>query len=156
MGLDMYLYRKSYVHSGDYYIPEHREEVKMTRGGNEVDTSKVKYIVEEVGYWRKANQIHKWFVDNVQNGADDCGEYEVKEGRLANLLETCKLILDKDPGKASVLLPVQSGFFFGGTDYDKYYFENLESTVKIIESLFEPDLDGGSYLKGDIYYSSSW
>jgi len=109
-----------------------------------------------VGYWRKANQIHKWFVDNVQNGVDNCGEYLVKEDQLANLLETCKLILDKDPSKASVLLPVQSGFFFGSTDYDQYYFKDLENTVKIIESLFEKDLDGGSYLEGDIYYSSSW
>ena len=156
MGLDMYMYRRSYIHSGDYINPEYREEIKMTRGGKEVDTSKVKYIVEEVGYWRKANQIHKWFVDNVQNGVDNCGEYLVEEDQLANLLETCKLILDKDPGKASILLPVQSGFFFGGTDYDQEYFKDLENTVKIIESLFEPDLDGGSYLKGDIYYSSSW
>ena len=28
---------------------------------------------EEVGYWRKANAIHGWFVRNVQNGKDDCG-----------------------------------------------------------------------------------
>ncbi len=128
----------------------------MARGGKEVDTSKVKYIVEEVGYWRKANQIHKWFVDNVQNGVDDCKEYLVKEDQLANLLEVCKLILDKAPGQASMLLPVQDGFFFGSTNYDLDYFKDLENTVKIIESLFEPDLDGGSYLQGDIYYSSSW
>lgn len=155
MGLDMYLYRKSYVHSGDYYIPEHREEVKMTRGGNEVDTSKVKYVVEEVGYWRKANEIHKWFVENVQKGVDDCGEYYVKEDQLANLLETCKEVL-KDRDKAPELLPTTSGFFFGATDYDEYYFEDIQNTINIIESLFEPDLDGGSYLKGDIYYHSSW
>ena len=155
MGLDMYLYRKSYVHSGDYYIPEHREEVKMTRGGNEVDTSKVRYVVEEVGYWRKANHIHKWFVDNVQSGKDDCGEYYIKEDQLANLLETCKEVL-KDKDRASKLLPTTSGFFFGTTDYDPQYFDDVQNTVNIIESLFEPDLDGGSYLKGDIYYHSSW
>ena len=155
MGLDMYLYRKTYIKSGDYYNPEEREQIKMTRGGNEVDTSKVKYIVEEVGYWRKANHIHKWFVDNVQKGEDNCGEYYVKEDQLANLLETCKEVL-KDKDKASELLPTASGFFFGGVDYDEYYFGDIQDTVNIIESLFEPDLDGGSYLKGDIYYSSSW
>ena len=37
---------------------------------------------EEVGYWRKANQIHKWFVDNVQDGVDDCGEYKVTKEQL--------------------------------------------------------------------------
>ena len=155
MGLDMYLYRKNYVRSGDYYNPEEKEEIKMTRGGNEVDTSKVKYVVEEVGYWRKANHIHKWFVENVQKGVDDCGEYYVKEDQLANLLETCKEVLE-DGNKAPELLPTESGFFFGNTDYDEYYYDDLENTVKILESLFETDLDGGSYLKGDIYYSSSW
>jgi len=95
-------------------------------------------------------------MDNVQNGVDDCKEYLVKEDQLANLLEVCKLILDKAPGQASMLLPVQDGFFFGSTNYDLDYFKDLENTVKIIESLFEPDLDGGSYLQGDIYYSSSW
>lgn len=155
MGLDMYLYRRSYVHSGDYYIPDHKEELKMTRGGKEVDTSKVRYIIEEVGYWRKANHIHRWFVENVQSGKDDCGEYYVKEDQLANLLETCKEVL-KDKDRASKLLPTTSGFFFGTTDYDPQYFDDVQNTVNIIESLFEPDLDGGSYLKGDIYYHSSW
>ena len=155
MGLDMYLYRRSYVHSGDYYIPDHKEEIKMTRGGIEVDTSKVRYIIEEVGYWRKANHIHRWFVENVQSGKDDCGEYYVKEDQLANLLETCKEVLN-DRDKAEKLLPTTSGFFFGTTDYGPHYFNDIENTISIIESLFEPDLDGGSYLKGDIYYSSSW
>lgn len=159
MGLDMYLYRKTFIYTGDYIKESEQEKVIVTKGGEHhpyIKNERIKYVVEEVGYWRKANQIHKWFVDNVQNGVDNCGEYLVKEDQLANLLETCKLILDKDPSKASVLLPVQSGFFFGSTDYDQYYFKDLENTVKIIESLFEKDLDGGSYLEGDIYYSSSW
>ena len=155
MGLDMYLYRKSYVHSGDYYNSEQKEEIQMTRGGKEVDTSKIRFIVEEVGYWRKANHIHKWFVENVQKEVDDCGEYKVEEDQLANLLETCKEILE-DGNKAPELLPTTSGFFFGATDYDEYYFDDIQNTVDIIESLFETDLDGFSYLKGNIYYSSSW
>ena len=159
MGLDMYLYRKTFLYTGDYFNEDERDSIVVTKGGHShpnIKNDRVKYVVEEVGYWRKANQIHKWFVDNVQNGVDNCGEYKVEEDQLANLLETCKLILDKDPGKASVLLPVQSGFFFGSTNYDLDYFKDLENTVKIIESLFESDLDGGSYLQGDIYYSSSW
>jgi len=155
MGLDMYLYRKSYVHSGDYYNSEQKEEIQMTRGGKEVDTSKIRFIIEEVGYWRKANHIHKWFVDNVQNGKDDCGEYQVYEDQLANLLETCKEILE-DGNKAPKLLPTTSGFFFGATDYNEYYFDDIQNTVNIIESLFETDLDGGMYLNSDVYYSSSW
>ena len=52
-------------------------------------------ITDEVGYWRKANAIHKWFVDNVQDGEDDCDYYEVNKEQLEELLNICKLIKDK-------------------------------------------------------------
>ena len=44
----------------------------------------------EVMYWRKANAIHKWFVDNVQGGEDDCREYPVSNDQLIELRDTCK------------------------------------------------------------------
>lgn len=48
---------------------------------------------DEVGYWRKANQIHAWFVDNVQNKIDDCGYYEVSKESLKELYDACQRIL---------------------------------------------------------------
>jgi hypothetical protein len=52
--------------------------------------------------------------------------------------------------RAPELLPPQSGFFFGGTEYDEYYFQDLEKTRKMIEDvLAEPE-------GGDFYYQSSW
>lgn len=52
-------------------------------------------ITEEVGYWRKANHIHKWFVDNIQDGIDDCNYHrEVTEDDLYELLNICKQVLD--------------------------------------------------------------
>ena len=36
-------------------------------------------------YWRKANQIHGWFVKNVQNNNDDCGLYEVSIDQIKKL-----------------------------------------------------------------------
>lgn len=52
-------------------------------------------IHEEVGYWRKANQIHQWFVDNVQDGVDDCNYHdEVTKEKLEELLDICKEVLD--------------------------------------------------------------
>ncbi len=44
-------------------------------------------------YWRKANQIHGWFVEHVQYGEDDCGMYEVTVGDLKELLETVDTVL---------------------------------------------------------------
>lgn len=52
-------------------------------------------IKEEVGYWRKANQIHNWFVENIQDGVDDCDYHrEVREEDFLELLDICKRVLD--------------------------------------------------------------
>ena len=151
MGLDMYLYKKSWVNSSEWVKPEYREEITMTRGGNNVDTSKVKYIIEEVGYWRKANAIHRWFVENVQEGEDDCGEYRVTAKDLKSLLMDCENALCDSELREQVL-PTQSGFFFGSTDYDEYYEEDLRNTIEILtEILAEKDAEHSEF-----FYSSSW
>lgn len=49
---------------------------------------------EDVGYWRKANQIHNWFVQNVQGGEDDCKFYEVSQSKLIELRDTCQKVID--------------------------------------------------------------
>jgi len=151
MGLDMYLSKKTYVKNWDFMKPEERTEVVITKGGKPVENikaSRVKYIEEEVGYWRKANQIHRWFVDNVQNGEDDCGDYWVSGDKLKELLELCKKV-DADNSLAEDLLPSASGFFFGSVGYDEWYFEQIKNTIKILEEALEDDGEG-------FYYNSSW
>lgn len=52
-------------------------------------------IMEQVGYWRKSNQIHAWFVNHVQDGEDDCKYHdECTKEILEELLDTCKTVLD--------------------------------------------------------------
>lgn len=52
-------------------------------------------ITEQVGYWRKANHIHNWFVKNIQDDVDDCNYHrEVTEDDLNELLNICKQVLD--------------------------------------------------------------
>ena len=161
MGLDMYLSKKTYVKQWDHDAPENKFEVTVTKGGKEYESikaSRVKYIEEEVGYWRKSNQIHKWFVDNVQNGEDNCKEYYVEIDDLMNLLDACKQV-KADTSKAEELLPPQSGFFFGGTEIDEYYMRDIEHTIEILESILSEKVtnsQGREYLSGEFYYSSSW
>lgn len=51
-------------------------------------------IMEQVGYWRKANEIHNWFVENVQDGEDDCSYHsEVTREVLEELLNICNKVL---------------------------------------------------------------
>ncbi len=149
MGLDMYLNKRTYVqyweHNGD-----ENYEVKVTKGGEptKIDPKKVKYIIEEAGYWRKQNQIHRWFVENVQEGIDNCGEYYVSKEDLETLLDLCQKV-KADHSLADSLLPSASGFFFGGTDYDEWYYNGIDNTIEILKEALEDE-------RGDYYYSSSW
>lgn len=161
MGLDSYLIKKSYVKQWEHQSPEEKHVVVVTKGGKPsktIKSTRISYIEEEIGYWRKANAIHKWFVDNIQDGIDDCGEYRVNADDFANLLGICKEVI-AHPDKASTLLPVQAGFFFGSTDYDEYYIHSVQNTINILEDILSErclDQNGREFFSGDYYYSSSW
>ena len=147
MGLDMYLTAKRYIYDFDDSGKALREKLDDLK----VNGMKVKELSYEAGYWRKANAIHKWFVDNVQEGTDNCGEYLVTTEQLEKLLELVNEVLRKR-GKASELLPTTVGFFFGNVSYDEGYFDDLLQTKAIIENVLSID-DLHQY---DFYYSSSW
>lgn len=133
MGLDMYL-------------------KKVTRECN-------KKISEEVGGWRKANQIHKWFVDNVQDGVDNCATYPVAYEQLQELLSLVNQVLENHK-LAAKLLPTSIECFFGSdvdsyeevsdNEYDKWYFDDLKKTKRIIEATFYDDETV------EYEYTSSW
>lgn len=145
MYLDKRTYVKYWEHNGD-----DNYEVKVTKKGEptNIKPKKVKYIIEEAGYWRKANQIHRWFVENVQNGVDNCGDYYVDTSDLKTLLELCQKV-KADNSLAEELLPSASGFFFGGTEYDEWYFKDIDETIAILEEALADE-------RGEYYYSSSW
>lgn len=118
-------------------------------------------IIEQVGYWRKSNQIHNWFVENVQNGVDDCGVYEVNEYQLMELLDLCKRVQDKavmvhgqikNSEEIAELLPSCDGFFFGGTNYDEYYMNDIKETIEILEKVLEET----DFEKEAVFYHASW
>ena len=124
-----------------------------------------KTIFTEVGYWRKANHIHRWFVENIQDGNDNCDSYEVTKEQLEELLDVCKEVLInsnligqennkyiEDSSIARRLLPTTSGFFFGSTGYDNWYLEDVKNTIKIIEEIIRTT----DFEKEIVIYSSSW
>lgn len=126
MGLDMYLVSKN------------------------KETGKINNM--EVCYWRKANQIRQWFVDNT--GYDvgaDCEYHLLTKFDLEKLVEDCKYALE-NRDSASEILPTSVGFFFGTYEYDDWYFRDLENTIEQVEAALETiDFD-----KEDIYYYEWW
>lgn len=147
MGLDMYLELKRYIWSSS----DEDKKVKIT---GLVLPGKLKEITVEGIYWRKANAIHRWFVVNVQGGKDECHPHYVDIEQLKELKKLVDSTL-KDRKNPEKYLPTHAGFFFGPTDYDEWYWKDLENTkVKlkdVINFLESPEGDGWS-----AEYSSSW
>lgn len=154
MGLDMYLKARKYISS--YDETEVPIQSKITELVKELSKGfKLNELGFEAMYWRKANAIHQWFVDNVQGGKDDCEEYPVSEDQLKALLETVSKVLDNRE-LASELLPPQAGFFFGSTELDEYYWRDLQDTKDQLTNLlsqFEPGEIGWDWY---FSYRSSW
>lgn len=127
------------------------------------DQAKRLFVIEcygDIQNLRKANQIHKWFVENVQDGIDDCKYHnEVTKEILEELLDicqrvlnSCKLIKDKiqngytyENGK---LIPIMEDRFY----YDQYYVDNIKETIDIITTVLETT----DFETQMIYYVSSW
>jgi len=149
MGLDMYLHAKKYVEKVNWQALQDNDE--LSYDSPEVVAVDIYGVHVEVtcAYWRKANQIHAWFVKNVQGGEDNCGEYYVSHEKLKSLLDLVnKALAERDPN----LLPPQAGFFFGGTDIDEWYWQDLKNTKAKLDRVFAlPEMSKLSF-----YYTSSW
>ena len=101
-----------------------------------------------MGYWRKSNQIHNWFVDECGSGVDECQIMFVPRAKLEELKSLCEQVL-AEHHLADVLLPTSSGFFFGSIDYDEFYFADLKNTIEIIDRCLATKFD---YFE----YQASW
>lgn len=103
-------------------------------------------------YWRKTNAVHNFFVQEAQGGVDECQYAPLEEGVLDELLTRIALV-QADPDKAPQLLPPVAGFFFGSTDFDEWYFEDLKNTAeKLPEWILKAEVAGAT----GYAYRSSW
>jgi hypothetical protein len=161
MGLDMYLQRR---------------KIMEQQAFSDAHDDKLSGVI----YWRKANAIHKYFVDYgalQSNGAPNVGYYYIDRQHLINLIERITAILNgekhietdtyfdivemKEVSKqveynlnkelASELLPTESGFFFGSTEYDIWYHRNLARTLDLLKAELAAVPDNETW-----YYYASW
>jgi hypothetical protein len=119
----------------------------------------------EAAYWRKANAVHAWFVDECQGGVDECQLSDAFDGeKLAQLRQRCldalRAFLDGDPTKAGEIMEPRPGFFFGAYDIDQWWAEDMADTVRAVERCIQAGIevaqrrDGGSPVM--FRYHSSW
>lgn len=159
MGLDQYLYARKYVSNWSFDTPQEKEEyakvvesIGLTKDEIDPDNPAI-YVSVPVLYWRKANQIHNWFVSEIQRGEDDCRDYFVTDKQLKVLLELCESVIEKKhPDVSEDLLPALGGAFYGTYDYGDWYYEQVERTAEMLKKI----LDNPKLMGYDFYYSSSW
>lgn len=186
MGLDSYLTKRHYVKNWDHMNPEELHQITVKKNKKAVphiNPKKISYVIVDCAYWRKANAIHEWFVQNCQEGQDDCKEYWVSRAQLQELYDACVLVRDnsklvegkiqngykfengkqvpimengklvEDSSIAEELLPTAEGFFFGSTNYDQYYIDDINDTIKMLGK--ELAIDYGKD-EPEYYYRASW
>ena len=150
MGLDMYLTAERYLWSTEKPISD--QVANLLGLQLDGDRMRVQTIIAEAMYWRKANAIHRWFVENAQGGEDNCERYYVSREQLLKLRDLCaNLCTQKVEALAQDSLPTTDGFFFGSTEYDEWYWNDIENTVKGIDTALETFGDGWHF-----HYQSSW
>lgn len=158
MGLDMYLYLRKYescsawrsVKNVNDFYPQEMEKLATNIYERNFLSKETTY---QVGYWRKVNAIHNWFVEKCANGVDECQRIYVSVSQIKELLSVVDSVL-QDNTKASELLPTTEGFFFGSQEYDEWYFEELKYTKRLIESVLE--FLNSCDTNYDIIYAASW
>jgi hypothetical protein len=173
MGLDMYLYANKYIYEKNV------DQIKELAETNNLPNPKLSssiHVRQLVGYWRKANAIHGWFV-GLANDVDECQEVYVSKEQLEQLRHDCIVALANpdrnyeienqkvfyqlcdylnklenpiDPTTYENPVPPVDGFFFGGSELSDYYFEQLEYTIDLITDLLELDDDFS------FHYQASW
>jgi hypothetical protein len=174
MGLDSYLYAERNVSNYDHSSFQDKElynkvteAVGLTLAEHPLPRSNSATVRVEVAYWRKANQIHQFFVE-LSGEDDNCQDIEVSREDLENLLSLCKQVLEtrdktlEDLKEGEVvagpedILPTRSGFFFGSTDYDEYYYSDLEHTVQVLAMILNhPSIPKDDY-SWSFIYRASW
>ena len=163
MGLDMYFYARKTTYKSFSKWDEpgtdktsYPEDLKTfsdyiyDRNFKSVHTE-IRY---QIGYFRKFNALHSYIVKTFANGVDDCQDIILYKEDVEQIKKVLDDVLNahQQVEKAKELLPTQSGFFFGGTDYDEYYFEE----AKVAADLMQSFLDNFDFDKYQLIYEASW
>ena len=92
-----------------------------------------------IGYFRKVNFLVKFFEDKGFDVPNQTPLAITRED-AEELLSKCEEVLN-DHSKGPELLPTMSGFFFGSTDYDNYYYDDVEVVRDYVKDKLLPEFD---------------
>ena len=106
------------------------------------------YYSENFVNFRKINFLYAYFSDRLVD--ESCVVFKAD---LEDIIERCDKVLESNSVElAKELLPTCDGFFFGGTEYDTYYFYD----VKYVREKFKEFLDDFDEEHDIFYVQMSW
>lgn len=150
MGLDMYLEAKLHLPPYSTELAPVRQAIGKAIGytpptekpGNDETLMEITGVTVRVGYWRKFRQLHRWFVNNVQEGCDDCRPAYVSPEALAELEDQLDQVSDD---------PESAGEYFDSEGDESMREGDIDTTLKIVVQAKQLQQQGW-----DIYYRASW
>ena len=109
-------------------------------------------LYSDVAYFRKVNFLLPYF-----NYEENCSEIVIDKCEVEELIEDCERVLaakdaDEAESVADELLPTEEGFFFGNTDYDECYFND----VREVADKFTEILDTFDFDENELVMSCWW
>ena len=91
-----------------------------------IDEEVKDYYLQYDAYFRKVNFLFAYY-ENKGKMVEQYYAFTDKED-IDDIIDRCERVLAHH-SLANELLPTQSGFFFGGTDYDEYYFYDVKDCL---------------------------
>ena len=102
----------------------------------------------EYSYYRKFNALQGYF--ERHDGLESGGRIHIDAERADEIYRLLNEVCIQ-PDRASELLPTQSGFFYGSTEYDQLYFSDVQFAEKDFYHAKYIDYD-----RYDLYFTSNW
>lgn len=85
------------------------------------------YYLQYDAYFRKVNFLFAYYENNGKMIDQYYAFTDASD--IDDIIDRCERVL-ADHSLANELLPTQSGFFFGGTDYNDWYFDDVKDCLK--------------------------
>lgn len=108
---------------------------------------------KNLAFFRKYNFLISFFEEYYGVEVENLRDLPITKEGIKELIDRCNKVLDNHT-LAPELLPTKAGFFFGDTQYNEYYYKDVNDCLtKCLEILPEFDnLESNEYIVFQVWY----
>jgi len=163
MGLDMYLSEERYFSNYDHAEEKERaraHSVALAAGFDPalLDRNGSVTAAVNIAYWRKAHWLHEWFVNNIQNGEDNCGSHSVELEHLKEILDGCRAIMVfRATASIADAEECMNDSFPCQYPHGEWIWESVQDTIDQLQLIVDrAEREEGDGIWREYIYRSSW